>query len=104
MKIEFMVDCLTLKDIEGEERFYGATHTYYRGAAGCILVYDLTNGASLVSGAVRWKNDLDNKVRLEDDEKLPTILLGNKVVFFPSFDSMFDFDKRKLFSISNSIA
>ena len=30
-------------DTAGQERFRSVTRSYYRGAAGCILVYDITN-------------------------------------------------------------
>lgn len=36
-------------DTAGSEKFRSITRSYYRGAAGCLLVYDVTNRASACS-------------------------------------------------------
>ena len=33
---------LQIWDTAGQERFRAVTRSYYRGAAGCIMVYDIT--------------------------------------------------------------
>lgn len=37
---------LQLWDTAGQERYRSMTHAYYRGAAGALLVYDITNSES----------------------------------------------------------
>lgn len=54
------------------------TRVYYKEAAAAIVVYDSTRAATY-EGALRWKADLDQKVRLADGGTIPAILLANKV-------------------------
>jgi len=68
---------LQLWDIAGQERFGQMTRVYYKEAIGCFIVYDVTR-RSTYDSAVKWKEDLDSKVRLSDGRKIPCVLLGNK--------------------------
>lgn len=52
--------------------------TYFRGASGCVVMFDVTNQKSIDS-AREWKQELDTKVELPNGESIPCILLGNKV-------------------------
>ncbi|KAL4068196.1 P-loop containing nucleoside triphosphate hydrolase protein [Scleroderma citrinum] len=61
-------------DTAGSEKFRSITRSYYRGAAGCLLVYDVTNRASFLN-ARSWLAD----VREFADPHLTCILVGNKV-------------------------
>jgi len=61
-------------DTAGTESFRSITRSYYRGAAGCLLVYDVTSRASFVH-ARTWLAD----VREQADPHLTCILVGNKV-------------------------
>jgi Ras-related protein Rab-2A len=61
-------------DTAGTESFRSITRSYYRGAAGCLLVYDVTSRASFVN-ARSWLAD----VREHADPHLSCILVGNKV-------------------------
>ncbi|KAI6115394.1 P-loop containing nucleoside triphosphate hydrolase protein [Pisolithus croceorrhizus] len=61
-------------DTAGTESFRSITRSYYRGAAGCLLVYDVTNRASFLD-ARSWLAD----VRAHADPHLTCILVGNKV-------------------------
>jgi len=61
-------------DTAGTESFRSITRSYYRGAAGCLLVYDVTSRASFVN-ARSWLHD----VREHADPHLTCILVGNKV-------------------------
>ena len=54
------------------------TRVYYKEAIGCFIVYDVNQRASFES-ALKWKEDLDSKVRLQDGRRIPCVLLGNKV-------------------------
>ncbi|KAJ2981570.1 hypothetical protein NUW54_g10852 [Trametes sanguinea] len=64
---------LQLWDTAGQERFRSVTRSYYRGAAGAILVYDITSRASF-SNLSRWLED----ARALASPHLVTVLVGNK--------------------------
>ena len=70
---------LQIWDIAGHERFGTLTNAYYRGALGSILVIDATEFDKFEDSALRWKNDIDNKVTLRNDSKIPCILVINKI-------------------------
>jgi len=61
-------------DTAGTEYFRSITRSYYRGAAGALLVYDVTNRASF-EHAEDWLKD----VRDHADPNLTCILVANKV-------------------------
>jgi len=61
-------------DTAGTESFRSITRSYYRGAAGCLLVYDVTSRNSF-NNARSWLAD----VREHADPHLTCILVGNKV-------------------------
>jgi len=61
-------------DTAGTESFRSITRSYYRGAAGCLLVYDVCSRPSFIN-ARTWLKD----VRQHADPHLTCILVGNKV-------------------------
>ncbi|EPQ57823.1 ras-domain-containing protein [Gloeophyllum trabeum ATCC 11539] len=61
-------------DTAGTESFRSITRSYYRGAAGCLLVYDVTNRTTF-ENCRTWLAD----VREHADPHLTCILVGNKV-------------------------
>lgn len=63
---------LQMCDVSGQERFANLTRVFYRGASGCLVVFDLNNPDSLEK-AREWKQDLDAKL-----PGLPCLLVGNK--------------------------
>ncbi|KAH7883553.1 ras family-domain-containing protein [Phlebopus sp. FC_14] len=64
---------LQLWDTAGQERFRSVTRSYYRGAAGVILVYDITNRDSFLNLS-RWLAD----ARTLASPHLVAVLVGNK--------------------------
>uniref|UniRef100_W5N062 Ras-related protein Rab n=2 Tax=Lepisosteus oculatus TaxID=7918 RepID=W5N062_LEPOC len=68
---------LQLWDIAGQERFTSMTRIYYREAAGCIIMFDVTNPTTF-HNCLNWKRDVDSKVMLTDGSPVPCILLANK--------------------------
>lgn len=64
---------LQLWDTAGQERFRTITHSYYRGAHGIMLVFDVTNPESFENVAT-WMKD----VRRFGIDGAPMILIGNK--------------------------
>ncbi|PPQ71066.1 hypothetical protein CVT24_009867 [Panaeolus cyanescens] len=61
-------------DTAGSESFRSITRSYYRGAAGCLLVYDVTSRQSFLN-VRNWLAD----VREHADPHVSCILVGNKV-------------------------
>ena len=65
-------------DIAGQERFTHLTRMYYREAKGAFVIFDLSRPKTL-QGALKWKEDIESKVRLPNGEVIPIVLLANKV-------------------------
>lgn len=59
------------------------TRVYYKEAVGALVVFDQSR-MSTFDGVMKWKQDLDEKVRLVDGSPIPVVLLANKV--FLSYD------------------
>uniref|UniRef100_A0A1I8GJJ8 Ras-related protein Rab-7a n=1 Tax=Macrostomum lignano TaxID=282301 RepID=A0A1I8GJJ8_9PLAT len=70
---------LQLWDTAGQERFRSLNRAYFRGADGCVLVFDLTSTASLAS-LTHWRQEFDSeRSGFESAAALPPLLLlGNK--------------------------
>lgn len=68
---------LQIWDIAGQERFGSLTRVYYRDAAACIIMFDVSEAQSFYDVA-KWKQDVDKKVLLKDGNPVPCMLLGNK--------------------------
>jgi len=64
---------LQIWDTAGQERFRSVTRSYYRGAAGCVLVYDITSRESF-NHLTSWLND----ARALATSELVIVLVGNK--------------------------
>jgi len=65
---------LSIWDTAGQERFRTITSSYYRGAQGVILVYDVANRESF-EALPRWYSELETYV----STSVVKILVGNKV-------------------------
>lgn len=61
-------------DTAGQERFRSITTSYYRGAKGMIVVYDITNKESFNSIS-KWISDINNLCNRE----INIIIVGNKI-------------------------
>ncbi|KAI5094325.1 ras-related protein Rab-32, partial [Silurus meridionalis] len=68
---------LQLWDIAGQERFGNMTRVYYKEAVGAFVVYDVTRNATF-EAVMKWKHDLDSKVKLGNGSPIPSVLLANK--------------------------
>ncbi|CAF0732961.1 unnamed protein product [Rotaria sordida] len=60
-------------DTAGQERFRVITTSYYRDAAGVLIVYDVTNGESF-SRIRRWIDEINKYC----DDNMAKVLVGNK--------------------------
>ena len=72
-------DCiLQIWDTAGQERFHSGTigTPFYRGAHGCLIVYDVQNDDS-VDQIVQWHEELNSKV--DPNMFLPVIVICNKI-------------------------
>ncbi|AQK65209.1 Ras-related protein RABC2a [Zea mays] len=67
---------LTIWDTAGQERFRTITSSYYRGAQGIILVYDVTKRESFSNLADVWTKEIEANSTNKDCIKM---LVGNKV-------------------------
>jgi len=65
---------LSIWDTAGQERFRTITSSYYRGAQGIILVYDVSSRESF-EALPRWYSELETYV----SSSVVKILVGNKV-------------------------
>ena len=66
-----------LWDIAGQERLRTLSRAYFTGALGAFFVFDLTRLNSFAC-LKKLKKELDSRVVLKDDQRLPCVLLGNK--------------------------
>ncbi|KAI1726869.1 ras family domain-containing protein [Ditylenchus destructor] len=80
--IDFKIKTIELKgkkiklqiwDTAGQERFHTITTSYYRGAMGIMLVYDITNAKSF-DNIAKWLRNIDEHA----SEDVVKMLLGNK--------------------------
>ncbi|OAY81708.1 ras-related protein RABC2a-like [Ananas comosus] len=67
---------LTIWDTAGQERFRTLTTSYYRGAHGIILVYDVTRRETFTNLAEIWAKEIELYSTNKDCIKM---LVGNKV-------------------------
>jgi len=65
---------LSIWDTAGQERFRTITSSYYRGAQGIILVYDVANRESF-EALPKWYSELETYV----SDSVVKILVGNKL-------------------------
>nr|ABD65434.1 Rab10 [Suberites domuncula] len=64
---------LQIWDTAGQERFHTITTSYYRGAMGIILVYDITNQKSF-DNITKWLQNIE----MHASADVERILIGNK--------------------------
>ncbi len=75
MTINSKIYNVQIWDTAGQDRFKSITRSFYNQADGVIIVYDITNRETFNQVTI-WMNDI---VRYNQREKLPKILIGNKV-------------------------
>lgn len=88
---------LQIWDTAGQERFRAITTSYYRGAHGVALVYDISNKKSF-EDIENWLED----VRKYAKENIVTLLIGNKSDLINQREVSFD-DGKKLAGLHGMI-
>eukprot|EP01127_Copromyxa_protea_P016796 TRINITY_DN505_c2_g1_i1.p1 TRINITY_DN505_c2_g1~~TRINITY_DN505_c2_g1_i1.p1 ORF type:complete len:227 (+),score=59.02 TRINITY_DN505_c2_g1_i1:17-697(+) len=68
---------LQLWDVAGHERFGTMTRVYYKYAIAALVVFDLTRPATF-EAVTKWRDDVNSKVILANDQPIPLVLLANK--------------------------
>jgi len=61
-------------DTAGQERFRALSSIYYHGAAGCIIVYDITSEESFAKVEAQWLKEVTQYA----DPNIFLLLVGNK--------------------------
>ena len=83
-KVEGHVVKAQIWDTCGQERFKSITDSYYRGAKGAFVVYDITRKNTFES-VDSWISAL----RSAEDKNLNIIIIFNQQHFFPFLSSLF---------------
>ncbi|EFA82501.1 Rab GTPase [Heterostelium album PN500] len=68
---------LQLWDIAGHERFGTMTRVYYKYAIAAIIVFDLGRPTTF-EAVTKWRDDINSKVVLGNQQPIPVLLLANK--------------------------
>ena len=68
---------LQIWDTAGTEKYNSMGQSFYRGAAACVLVFDLTVPESF-QNVEQWRNDFLSSLNPIGAEDYPFILVGNK--------------------------
>eukprot|EP01116_Phalansterium_solitarium_P006517 TRINITY_DN18843_c0_g1_i1.p1 TRINITY_DN18843_c0_g1~~TRINITY_DN18843_c0_g1_i1.p1 ORF type:complete len:230 (-),score=52.88 TRINITY_DN18843_c0_g1_i1:480-1169(-) len=68
---------LQLWDVAGHERFGTMTSVYYKYAIAAVIVFDLSRPATF-DAVLKWRDDVNSKVVLANNEPIPALLLANK--------------------------
>ena len=76
--IDNRIVTLQIWDTAGQERFQSLGVAFYRGADCCVLVYDVTLPSSF-KNLESWRDDFLIQASPRHPEKLPFVVLGNKV-------------------------
>lgn len=73
-KFDNSVVKIQIWDTAGQERYHAIVSAYYRGSAGAVIVYDVTNQKSFENIRTIWLKNL----RSVSDTSFPIMILGNK--------------------------
>lgn len=73
-KFENALVKVLLWDTAGQERYHALVSAYYRGSAGAVIVYDLTDERSFENISTIWLKNIRNVT----NDDIPLMILGNK--------------------------
>jgi Ras-related protein Rab-1A len=78
-------------DTAGQERFRSITNSYYRGAHGIFIVYDVTNRKSFNDVHTIWKQEVERHTLTKF---MHSFLVGNKTDLYNSREVSYDEGQR----------
>ncbi|TXT53273.1 MAG: Small GTP-binding domain protein [Promethearchaeota archaeon] len=87
------VATLSIWDIGGQQRFEFIRSTFYKGAAGALLVFDLTREQTYTETR-KWLTE----IRQFAGEDIPFVLIGNKVDLIEDVGRVIDREEAKQFA------
>ena len=87
---------LTIWDVAGQKRFKFMRKNFYGGAAGALLVFDLTRENTFQEVKKKWYSELTQF----GNKDVPFILIGNKVDLIKEIGSVVDSENAKKFAES----
>ncbi len=96
LKIDDGIARLTIWDVAGQKRFRFMRKNFYSGAAGALLVFDLTRENTFQEVIRRWYPEMTQFL----DKDVPFILIGNKVDLIEEIGSVTDSENAKKFAKS----
>jgi len=89
------VATLSIWDIGGQQRFEFIRSTFYKGAAGALLVFDLTRDQTYQETR-KWLTE----IRQFAGENIPFVLIGNKLDLIEDVGVVIDRDEARQFAES----
>ena len=69
---------ISLFDTAGQEKFRAITYNYFKGTDGILLLYDITDKASLDS-VEQWIESINQAISNNGETRYAIILIGNKL-------------------------
>ena len=84
---------LSIWDIGGQQRFEFIRSTLYKGAAGILIIFDLTREQTYTQ-ARKWLAEIQQFI----GEKIPFVLIGNKVDLLNNLRATIDRNRAQLFA------
>ena len=88
---------LSIWDIGQQQRFEFIRSTFYKGAAGILIIFDLTREQTYIQ-ARKWLTEIKQIV----GEKIPFVLIGNKVDLIKYSRVPIDRNKARVFAEKQS--
>ena len=87
------VATLSIWDIGGQQRFEFIRSTFYKGAAGALLVFDLTREQTYIETR-KWLTE----IRQFSSENIPFVLIGNKADLVEDVGEVIDREEARAFA------
>ncbi len=87
------VATLSIWDIGGQQRFEFIRSTFYKGAAGALLVFDLTREQTYIETR-KWLTE----IRQFSNENIPFVFIGNKLDLLEDVGEVIDREDARAFA------
>jgi small GTP-binding protein len=87
------VATLSIWDIGGQQRFEFIRSTFYKGAAGALLVFDLTREQTFID-TKKWLTE----IRQFSNENIPFVFIGNKLDLLEDVGEVIDREEARAFA------